>query len=378
MSGNSAPSPTSTAAQFRSFVRHQIAPLADQIDRQQCVPEPLIQAVAQRGWLGSILPVSFGGAGLDMLTYGLLHEEIGYACSSIRSLLTVHDMVCYALLKYGSRWQKDTWLPPLARGQLIAAFALSEPEVGSDASHVQTTAEPSDGEYVLNGTKMWISFGQRADLLLVFARVQGKLSALLVEKTTPGLQVIPIKDMLGARGSMLAQLKFTDCRVPACNLVSRPGAGFIAVGATALDLGRYSVACGCVGLGQACLDACLDYAEHRQQFGKRLREHQLISRMLADMLTDVSASRALCRHAGRLKDAGDPEAVLATLIAKYHATEMVTRVTQDGVQLHGANGCTNRYPVERFFRDARVMPIIEGSSQILQTHLAGYAYRAAR
>lgn len=376
MSANSNPLMNAKLINFRGYVREHIAPLADQIDRQQAVPEPLIQSLAQRGWLGAILPSSFGGAGMDMLTYGLMHEEIGYACSSVRSLLTVHDMVCHALLKCGTQEQKETWLPQLASGQVIAAFALSEPEIGSDASHVQTTAEPSNGDYVINGTKMWISFGQRADLLLVFARAQGKLSAFLVEKSTPGLEVVPVRDMLGVRGSMLAQLKFTNGRVPARNLVGRLGAGFAVVGATALDLGRYSVACGCVGLGQACLDACLDYADRRQQFGKRLREHQLIGRMLADMLTDVSASRALCRHAGRLKDAADPQAVVATLIAKYHASEMVTRVTQDGVQLHGANGCSSRYPIERFFRDARVMTIIEGSSQILQTHLAGCAYRA--
>jgi alkylation response protein AidB-like acyl-CoA dehydrogenase len=283
-------------------------------------------------------------------------------------------MVSQAVLRWGTSWQREYWLPKLARGQVIAAFALSELNVGSDARHVESSATPSGDSYVLKGKKKWITFGQMADLFLIFAQCEGKPSAFLVERGSPGLSVKPINGMLGVRASMLAELQSDDCRVSKQSLIGRVGFGFSHVAATALDHGRYSVAWGCVGIGQACLEACMQYASARKQFGSLLKDHQLIRRMISDMITNLRAARLLCMQAGYLKQAGDPNALVETMIAKYFASRMATKAASDAVQIHGANGCSSEYPVARYFRDAKIMEIIEGSNEIQQIMIAEYAY----
>jgi glutaryl-CoA dehydrogenase (non-decarboxylating) len=365
-------------AEFKAFTDEEIVPHAGQFDREERVPPALIQKLAQKKYLGAILPQDVGGLGADMITFGLLNEEIGRGCSSVRSLLTVHSMVAHAILRWGSQRQKETWLPELAAGKVIGAFALTEPGVGSDAQSVETTATERGDGYVLNGQKKWITYGQIADLLLVFARCEGKPVAFLVERDRPGLTTEPIRGLLGARASMLALVRLDACHVPRENRVGGVGFGFAAVASSCLDVGRYSVAWGCVGIGQACLEASLRYASQRKQFGVYLQDHQLIRQMLTKMIVNVKAARLLCRHAGHLKDVGDPDATLETLAAKYFASTMATQVASDAVQIHGANGCSSEYPVQRYLRDAKIMEIIEGSTQIQEIVIAKNACQAGQ
>jgi glutaryl-CoA dehydrogenase (non-decarboxylating) len=361
-------------AAFRAFVDEEIFPHADRFDREERISAELISKMAEKGYLGTILPREYGGLGLNMVTYGLLNEEIGRACSSTRSLLTVHGMVSYAIFRWGSQQQKEVWLPRLASGEVIAAFALTEPNIGSDAKHIETTAEKRGGFYVLNGEKKWITFGQIADIFLVFAQCNGKPLSFLVEKSTLGLSTEPMQGLLGVRACMIAKVHLGACQVPEENLIGGTGFGFSTVAMSALDLGRYSVAWGCVGIGQACLEASLKYASERRQFGKPLRDHQLIQEMIANMATNVEAARLLCYQAGYLKDVDHPDATAKILLAKYFASTVAPKVASDAVQVHGGNGCGSDYPVQRYLRDSKVMEIIEGSNQIHQILISRNAY----
>jgi glutaryl-CoA dehydrogenase (non-decarboxylating) len=359
---------------FREFVAREISPHADRFDREERIPIDLIKKLAEAGYLGALVPAESGGPGFDMVTLGVLHEEIGRGCSSTRSLLTVQSMVAYALVKYGSKDQRNTWLPALGSGQTIAAFALTEPDAGSDASAGRTTATRRGDHFVLDGCKQWITFGQIANVFLVFAKCDGKMAAFLVERDRPGLSIEPLSGLLGTRASLLARLLFAKCEIPRENLIGGIGFGMAAVGGAALDVGRYSVACGCTGIAQACLDASLQYADSRQQFGAALRDHQLIASMLSQMVVNVKAARLLCRHAGELKDAADPATIGETLAAKYFASTIAMSAAADAVQIHGALGCSSEAPVQRYFRDSKVMEIIEGSSQMQMTMIARDAY----
>ena len=362
-------------AEFRVFVNQEICPDAGEWDSKEFTPPELIKKIAQRGFLGAILPQEYGGQGMDMITYGILNEEIGRGCSSIRSLLTVHNMVAHALCKWGNKSQKQYWLPKFASGETIAAFALSEPNVGSDAKSVETTATLAGDVYVLNGQKKWITYGQIADVFLVFAKCEGKPTAFLVEKNSPELSVKPMSGILGVRASMSAELHFNNCQVSLENLVGKLGFGFSYIAATALDYGRYSVASGCVGIAQACLEACIKYTNERKQFGVYLKEHQLIRQMISQMMTNVKAARLLCYQAGYLKDINDPNSILETSIAKYFASTVATKIANDAVQIHGGNGCSSEYPVERYLRDSKIMEIIEGSTQIQEITIADSGYQ---
>lgn len=357
-------------AEVRAFVAAEIAPHADLWDREGAIPRSLVDKLWERSYLGSNVPERFGGVGREMITYGLMTEEIGRGCSSVRSLLTVHDMVAHGILRWGSPEQKERFLPRMARGEVLGALALSEPNAGSDAKAVETTAVvdsgSSGGVWVLDGRKKWTTFGQIADLFLVFAQCEGKPTAFLMERDAPGLTVRPLRGITGTRASMLAELELQECRIPKENLVGRVGFGVSHVAAAALEQGRYSVAWGSVGIGQACVDACRRYAAERRQFGVPLADHQLIRALLTDMTVDVQAARLLCLRAGYLRGQGDPGAFAETMVAKYYAARVAVRAANDAVQIHGANGCSEDYPVGRYLRDAKVMEIIEGSTQIQQ------------
>lgn len=362
-------------AKFRAFVDREICPFAGEWDRQEFTPPELIKKIAKLGFLGAALPQEYGGRSMDTITYGILNEEVGRGCSSIRSLLTVHNMVSQALSKWGNKSQKEYWLPRLASGETIAAFALSEPNVGSDAKSVATTAIATGDAYVLNGAKKWITYGQIADIFLVFAKCEGKPSAFLVEKDSPGLAIKPMVGILGTRASMVAELQFNDCHVSVKNLVGKLGFGFNYIAASALDYGRYSVATGCVGIAQACMEACLEYTSQRQQFGVYLKEHQLIRQKITQMITNIKAARLLCYQAGYLKENNDPNSMTETAIAKYFASTAASKIANDAVQIHGGNGCSSKYPVERYLRDSKVMEIIEGSTQIQEITIAESGYQ---
>ena len=362
--------------EFKRFATDEIAPFADDFDRDEALPPELIAKLGARGYLASMLPREWSGRGLDMISYGLLHENIGAACSSVRSLLTVHDMVAAAILRWGSPRQRETLLPQLARGHLLAAFAISEPEVGSDAARVETTAtRNSNGTYRIEGTKKWVSFGQIADIFLVLAQCEGKPTSFLVERTRPGFLSKPIRGMLGTRAAMLAELSFDGCDIPAENLLGRTGFGILSAVSTGLGLGRYSVAWGCVGIAAACLNACMNYTATRRQGGVLLKEHQLIQEMLSDMVTNLKAARLLCCQAGHYKNANDPREIPETFTAKYFASRTAMQAALNAVQIHGAIGCSSEAPVQRYLRDAKVMEIIEGSTQIQQITIAGFGHQ---
>ncbi|MDY6838552.1 MAG: acyl-CoA dehydrogenase family protein [Thermodesulfobacteriota bacterium] len=362
-------------AAFRAVVSKEIVPHADEYDRQERVPFDLIKRLGREGYLGATLPTEYGGRAMDMITYGLLNEELGRGCSSVRALVMLQNMIGQTILRWGNRDQKGFWLNKLASGEALASFALTEPDVGSDASNVQTAARPAGDNYIINGRKKWITLGQIADLFLVLAQWEGQPCAFLVEKDTPGLSINPLFGMLGARASLLAELHFDDCPVPAENLVGAMGFGLAPVAFLALNIGRYSVAWGCVGIAQACLEACIDHTSKRKQFGVYLKEHQLIKHMIADMVVKVKAGRLLCIRAGSSMEAGDPSSVTETMVAKYFASQMASEIANDAVQIHGALGCSREHGVERYLRDAKVMEIIEGTTQILQMKIAEYAYQ---
>ncbi len=361
-------------AAFRAFAQAEILPRATEIDRDQRFPEDLIRRIAEQGYLAPWLPSESGGQGMDFVTYGILTEEVGRACSSARSLLTSHGMVTQAIARWGDESQKRSLLPQLATGQRIAAFALTEPTVGSDAASPQSTAATAGDRFLLNGEKSWVTFGQRADIFLVLARYEGETSAFLVDRDSPGFTVSLVDGLLGSRGAMLANLCFEDCLVPKKNIVGKPGFGFTMVASEALNHGRYSVAWGCVGLLRACLEASVTYTGTRRQFGTEIREHQLVRQKITDMITSLRCAELLCRHAGELKDQRDSRAIAETMMAKYYASTSAVRAAGDAVQLHGANGVSDRHPVARYYRDAKIMEIIEGSTQILQTVIAKNAY----
>lgn len=359
---------------FREFADAHIVPHTNTWDCQERVPAEVVRQLACKGWLGAVLPVDCGGAGFDMVEFGLLNEELGRGCSSIRSLLTVHSMVASTIARWGAEAQKAQWLEKLGHGQAIAAFALTESEAGSDAHEIRTEAVASGDDFLLSGHKKWITFAQMADLFLVFARSQRGPCAFLLERNTPGLVISPVRGMLGTRASMMAELHLEQCRVQKQNLVGAPGFGLSHIASSALDCGRYSVAWGCVGIAQACLETCLQYASQRKQFGTLLREHQLVQRMIAQMVVGVKAARLLCYNAGKLKDAGDPNSMMETSIAKYFACKTAADIARDAVQIHGANGCSDEYPAERFYRDAKIMEIIEGSNEIQEITIAQSAF----
>lgn len=326
--------------------------------------------------MGPVPPREVGGAGLDMVGLGTVHEEVGRGCSSVRSLLTVHTMVSWAIHRWGSDSQRERWLPDLAAGRLLGAFCLSESGAGSDAAAITTTATAHGDGWTLTGVKKWITNGARADLFLVFARCGPSTNAFLVPRDTPGVRVDPIHDMLGTRASMLAEVTFDEVRLGPDALVGPNGFvnGMVLTGV--LDLGRYSVASGSVGIVQACLEASASYASRRTVGGTALAEQQLIRAKLSDMVTDVRAARLLCEEAGRLKDSGDSGTIMATWVAKYFASTAAARHATEAVQIHGALGCGPDAPTARFYRDAKVMEIIEGSTELQRITIADEAFRS--
>ncbi|MCG7407072.1 acyl-CoA dehydrogenase family protein [Paenibacillus sp. ACRRX] len=360
--------------EFKAFVDSEIVPAAGHIDQEENMPDSVLQKIIDKGNWGAALPAKYGGADMDYITYGLWNEEIGRGCASLRNIIGVQGMVTSSILRWGSQEQKQYWLPKMSSGELKVSFAITESQIGSDIKNLQTKAQRVGTEYVISGQKKWITFAQKADVFLVFAQCDGQAVALLVERNTPGLTVRPISGLVGFRGSLLAELSFEECRVPVDNLVGKVGFGLALVANNGLTHGRYSTAWGAAGLAQACLNASLDYVNERKQFDHYLKEHQLIQQMIADMVTNTIAARHLCFRAGQLWDNNEVNATFATSLAKYFSTVHAFKAAKDAVQIHGANGCSSEYPVERHMRDAKVMEIVEGSTQIQQVLIAQDAF----
>lgn len=360
--------------EFSDFVQTELQPFANEYDKQGFIPMELIQKLGAQGYLGATVPPAYGGRGMDQVSYGLLNEEIGRACSSTRSLITVHaSLTAETLLRCGTKEQKEQWLPLLAKGAKLAAFGLSEPTAGSDTAAIKTAYVESNGSYLLNGVKKWITFAQIADLFVIIARGEQGITAFLVERNTPGLTIQPMNGILGTRASMLAEIHLKDCRVPPENILGKKGWGLPQIVNTALDNGRYSVACGALGIARACLEDSIHYSKNRSQFGQLLKDHQLIKQKITNMVTEVKAATLLCRNAGYLRDQKDPDSIIQTSIAKYYASRVANTIASDAVQLHGAMGCHDSLSIQRYFRDARVMEIIEGSTEIQQILIADHS-----
>ncbi|KTD44396.1 acyl-CoA dehydrogenase family protein [Legionella parisiensis] len=349
---------------FNEFIENCLRPHAKTFDKEQNIPRDFFYTLAQNGFLGACIPKQFGGQQWDELTIGIMHEAFAKELCSMANILTVVGMVNKSLIHFGSKVQKQTWLPQIASGKILAALALTEANIGSDLEHVETQLLDKEDEFILKGSKKYITLGQIADLFLVLASCQGQPTVVLVAKDTPGITILPMPNFLGLRSNMLAEIFFDNCRIPKTNLLGSIGMGLAYVAQTALDEGRYTTACGCVGLGQACLDAARSYAQERIQFDRSLDGHQLIQKMIAEMIVYVKAAQELCFNAGVLRQQKNPAYIAETLVAKYFASKMVVFVSNHAVQIFGAAGFDETYPVERYYRDAKVMEIIEGTSQM--------------
>jgi alkylation response protein AidB-like acyl-CoA dehydrogenase len=360
----------------RRFADEVIRSRAGEFDRKECLPKDVLDALAKKRFLLASLPETNGGLGLNPLFYGLFTEEIGKACCSTRSLITVQSsLIGETLQKWGTKKQKAKWLPAIAKGAQLGAFALTEPEIGSDARGVQTVYEKSNNEYVLNGRKKWISFAEIAAFFIVIASCGSETTAFIVERDRNGIKTFPQKGLLANRASHLAEIEFRDVRLSKENVIGRQGTGFAFVVSTALDHGRYSIAWAGVAIAQEALNWMVAYSRKRKQFGRKIAEFQLIQEMIGNAVSRTHAARALCLKAGEMRTRKDSEAVMETTIAKYFASKVAIKVATDAVQIFGGNGCSNAFPVERLFREAKVLEIIEGTSQIQQQIIAKYGLK---
>lgn len=357
------------------FTAEHIAPFAAEFERRGGIPDTLIRQLAERGYLAAPLPKEYGGLGLSQLDYGRLTEQVGKGCASVRSLLTVHtSLVAETLFKWGSKEQRDKWLPDLASGRKIACFALTEPEVGSDAKNIRTTCRRVNNGYMVSGRKKWITMSGIADLFLVAANGEKGMSTFLIEKNRT-IKVTPMSGLLAGRASHIGLVEFDKVYVPQENLLGREGEGFTYIVNTALDNGRYSIAWSGLALAQASLESMVSYARTREQFGKKIYSFQLVLGLIADAVTKVHVARAACEKAGMLRDEKTPAALIETTIAKYFTSKIAMEIASDAVQVHGGNGCCDHYPAERYFREAKVLEIIEGTSQIQQEIIGHFGLR---
>jgi alkylation response protein AidB-like acyl-CoA dehydrogenase len=362
-------------ARARAFAQDEVAPLAREADETGEFPLHLVRRMGELGFLAGPIGLDYGGAGMDYISFALVYEELGRADSSVRGFLAVHaGLVSLCIRDWGDEEQKRRYLPRLAVGEWIGCYCLTEPNAGSDAASMETTAREEADSYVLNGEKIWITNGNIANLAIVFAtrdpaaRHRG-ICAFLVPTDTPGLRREKLEGKeLGHRASDHARIMFEECRVPKSALLGEPGQGF-KVAMSALDHGRLGVAAGALGVAQACLDACIAFSRTRRQFGKRIGDFEMIQANLADMAADVEAARLLIYRAAWLKQQGLPT-TKETSIAKLFATEVAVKAASDAVLIHGGRGYSNSYPVERYYRDIKGLQIYEGTSHIQRIVIA--------
>ncbi|MFJ2744142.1 acyl-CoA dehydrogenase family protein [Streptomyces sp. NPDC087440] len=352
----------------RDFVAREITPHVVEWDRAENVDKSIVKKLGALGFLGLTVPEEYGGSGGDHLAYCLVTEELGRGDSSVRGIVSVSlGLVAKTIAAWGSEEQKHEWLPRLTSGDAIGCFGLTEPGTGSDAGNLITKAVRHGDDYVINGTKMFITNGTWADVVLLFARSTDApghrgVSAFLVPTDTPGLTRRTIHGKLGLRGQATAELVLDDVRVPASAMLAPEGKGF-SVAMSALAKGRMSVAAGCVGIAQAALDAALSYAGEREQFGKTIAHHQLVQELITDIAVDVDAARLLTWRVADLIDRGRPF-VTAASQAKLFASEAAVRAANNALQVYGGYGYIDEYPAGKLLRDARVMTLYEGTSQI--------------
>nr|WP_202446927.1 acyl-CoA dehydrogenase family protein [Streptomyces sp. SID5468] len=352
----------------RQFADREIIPNATAWDRAEAVDRAIVGKLGDLGFLGLTIDEAYGGSGGDHLAYCLVTEELGRADSAVRGILSVSlGLVAKSIAAWGSEEHKRTWLPRLCSGEAVGCFGLTEPGTGSDAANLTTRAVRDGGDWVIDGAKTFITNGTWADVVLLFARTGDApghkgVSAFLVPTDTPGLERCAIHGKLGLRGQATAELVLDGVRVPATAMIAPEGKGF-SVAMSALAKGRMSVAAGCVGIAQACLEAAVDYAGQREQFGRTIAHHQLVQELLADIAVDVDAARLLTWRVADHIERGLPFATEAS-VAKLHASEAAVRCANNALQVFGGYGYIDEYPVGKLLRDARVMTLYEGTSQI--------------
>jgi len=369
-------------AMVREFSRKVVAPEAAERDQNKIFPSDILKKMGELGFMGMMIPPEYNGEGADTISYALALSEIAYSCASTAVVMSVHNsIVCESIYHFGSEDLKQRYLKPLASGKIIGAFALTEPHAGSDPV-AQTTSAVRDGDsYVINGTKRFISTGKNAGVVIVTAKTDETLrhkgiSAFVIPRKTPGLIVGRLEDKMGLRASDTTDLLFENCRVPAENLLGKEGDGFKIV-MKGLDSGRIGIAAQSIGVAQAALDAAVKYMKEREQFGQKISKFQGLRWTIADMATQIEAARQLMLSAAAMKDRGEVYTAQASM-AKLFASEMVNQITAKALQIHGGYGFTKDYPVERFYRDARVFTIYEGTSEIQRIVISDHVLKDKR
>ena len=353
---------------MRAFAQERLAPFAAEWDRNHTFPREALNELAALGALGMVVPEEWDGAGMDYMSLVLTLEEIAAGDGATSTIVSVQNSLpCGILNRFGNDAQKESWLKPLARGEKLGCFCLTEPHVGSDAAAIRTSAVREGDEWVLNGVKQFITSGKHADMAIVFAvtdKAAGKkgISCFLVPANAPGYQVGRIEEKMGQKASDTTQILLENCRIPADSMIGDEGQGY-KIALSNLEAGRIGIAAQCLGMARAALEAAVKYALERESFGKPIFEHQAVNFRLADMATQLEAARQLVWHAACLKDAGRPCLKEASM-AKLFASEMAERVCSDAIQVHGGYGYVTDFPVERIYRDVRVCQIYEGASDI--------------
>ena len=353
---------------IRDFAAHRLAPNAAEWDRTATFPAAALRELAELGLFGILVPEQWGGSHIGYLALAVALEEVAAGDGATSTILSVHNSVgCGPILHFGDDWQKETFLRPMASGKLLGAFALTEPHVGSDAGALRTRARREGDEYVLNGTKQFITSGKNADLTIVFAVTDasaGKkgISAFIVPTNTPGYIVTRIEEKLGQHASDTAQITLDECRIPARYRLGAEGDGY-RIALANLEGGRIGIASQCVGMARAAFEHALAYAKERESFGKPIFQHQAVNFRLADMATRIECARQMVWHAAAMKDAG-LACLTEAAMAKLYASEMAEQVCSDAIQIHGGYGYLSDYPVERIYRDVRVCQIYEGTSDV--------------
>jgi butyryl-CoA dehydrogenase len=353
---------------LREFAASRLAPFAAQWDRDHTFPKDALKELARLGTFGIAVPEHYGGAGMDYTAVAIALEEIAAGDGGVSTVISVNNCpVCAILLSFGSEAQKRDFLMPLARGEKLGAFCLTEPHVGSNAAALRTRAELDGDHYLLNGVKQFITSGKNADLAIVIAVTEkdaGKrgMSAFVVPTSAPGYVVARLEEKAGQHSSDTAQIVLENCRVPVANRIGEPGDGY-RIALSSLEGGRIGIAAQAIGMARAAFEAALEYAKQRESFGQRIFEHQAVNFRLADMATQIEAARQLVLHAAALRDAGEP-CLKQAAMAKLFASEMAEKVCSDAIQIFGGYGYVADFPVERIWRDVRVCQIYEGTSDI--------------
>lgn len=361
-------------AMVRDFARDMVQPTASERDRTCEFPAENLRTMGELGLMGMNVPMEYNGAGVDTVSYSVALQEIAYACAATSVIMSVHNSVaCGPIYLFGSDYLKETYLKTLAAGSMIGCFALTEAGAGSDPTSQRSTAVKDGSSYIINGRKMFITSGKNSDLTVVTAYTdRGKrhrgISAFVVEKGTPGFEVGRVEEKMGLRASDTAELIFEDCRVPEKNLLGSEGDGFV-IAMASLDGGRIGIASQSVGIAQACVDAAVEYAGTRIQFNRTISNFQGLRWMIADMAVQVEAARLLTFNAAAMRDRGLGFSSAASM-AKLYASEMANRVAYSALQIHGGYGYIKDFPVERLYRDARVLTLYEGTSEIQRKVIA--------